>query len=179
MSDPFKIVNTEKADLVQIHELFAHSIAYQKANGYPVWENYDRGAIVKDIDDGNQYKAVNAAGIGIVFSVGYSDKIIWREMDRGESIYLHRIVVNPAFKGQKLFGLIVDWALEHIRHRGLKSVRMDTWAANKNIIEYYKKFGFEVIEHYTTPDAQELPVHNRNLALTLMQYESRMESNQS
>jgi ribosomal protein S18 acetylase RimI-like enzyme len=170
MTDRFNIVNTEKADLVQIHEFFAHSIAYQKANGYPVWENYDRGAIVRDIDEKNQYKAVNAEGIGIVFSVGYHDEIIWREMDQGESIYLHRIVVNPDFKGQSLFRLIVDWALEHIHQKGLKSVRMDTWAANKNIIEYYKKFGFAVVEHYTTPDTQELPVHNRNLALTLMEY---------
>lgn len=47
---------------------------------------------------------------------------------------------------------------------------MDTWAANPTIIKYYKSFGFEFIENFTTPDNEELPVHNRNLALTLLEY---------
>jgi hypothetical protein len=153
MSDLFKIINTKLDDLPFIYELFEHSIAYQEAKGYPVWRNYDKGAIVRDIEEKNQYKVVNRDGIGIVFSVGYRDRVIWRALDQGESMYLHRIVVNPAFKGQKLFGLI-----------------MDTWAVNTNIINYYTGFGFEVVETYTTPDTPELPVHNRKLPLTLMEY---------
>jgi len=48
---------------------------------------------------------------------------------------------------------------------------MDTWAANPTIIDYYKSFGFAFIENYTTPNSEELPVHNRNLALTLLEYQ--------
>jgi ribosomal protein S18 acetylase RimI-like enzyme len=172
MTDQFQVINTEQTDLPLIFEFFEHSIAYQQAKGYPVWKDYDKGSIIKDITDKNHYKAVSKDRIGIVFSVGYKDKIIWREHDKGESIYLHRIVVNPEFKGQKLFGLIVEWAIDHIRQKKLKTVRMDTWAANTQIINYYKTFGFHVIENYTTPDSPELPVHNRNLALTLMEYRS-------
>lgn len=170
MDDRHGIVNTEMADLPLVYELFEHSIGYQEKRGYPVWRNYDKGAIIRDIQEKNQYKIVVASTVAMVFSVAYRDKIIWREMDKGESIYLHRIVVNPSFKGQKLFGAVVQWALDHIREKGLKSVRMDTWAANPTIIDYYKRFGFKVIENYTTPDTPELPVHNRNLALTLMEY---------
>ena len=47
---------------------------------------------------------------------------------------------------------------------------MDTWAANATIIDYYKSFGFTFIENYTTSDTEELPVHNRNLPLTLLEY---------
>lgn len=170
MSQPFKIVNTEMEDLATIVQLFEDSIVYQERNGYPNWKNYDKNAIVQDIKNKNQYKAVNDEGTGIVFSVSYSDKIIWRQMDDGLSIYLHRIVVNPAFKGQKLFGLIVDWAKDHVNQKGLKNIRMDTWANNPNIIEYYKRFGFAVIENFTTPDTEELPVHNRKLPLILLEY---------
>ena len=109
-----------------------------------------------------------------MFSVGYADKIIWRHFDKGDSIYLHRIVVNPEFKGQKLFGKILDWAIDHCKQKELTSIRMDTWAANPTIIEYYKTFGFTIIENYTTPDSTELPVHNRNLELTLMEYMGRI-----
>lgn len=164
------VVHTQITDLPQIFELFEHSIHYQEKNGYPVWRNYDKQAIVKDIETGNQYKVVVDSTIAIVFSARYTDKIIWRSLDTGNSMYLHRIVVNPAFKGHRLFGIILNWAIEHSTQKKLSSIRMDTWAANPTIIDYYKSFGFRVIENFTTPDSEELPVHNRNLALTLLEY---------
>jgi len=39
----------------------------------------------------------------MVFSVAYHDQGNMESIDKGESIYLHRIVINPEFKGQKLF----------------------------------------------------------------------------
>lgn len=165
-----EIINTEISDLGQVFELFEHSINYQEKKGYLVWRNYDKNAIIKDIEDKNQYKVVVDSKAAIVFSVRYADKVIWRGLDNGKSIYLHRIVVNPEFKGQKLFGKILDWVIDHSKQKGLKSIRLDTWAANPTIIEYYKSFGFTFIENYTTPDSEELPVHNRNLALTLLEY---------
>jgi GNAT superfamily N-acetyltransferase len=171
MADNHQVINTEMSDLEKIYELFEHSINYQEKKGYPVWKNYDKGAIVKDIANNNQYKVVIDGKIAIVFSVCYTDKVIWRHFEKGDSVYLHRIVVNPEFKGQKLFATIVAWSIKHCEQRGLKNIRMDTWAANPTIIEYYKSFGFTFVENYTTPDTPELPVHNRKLALTLLEYE--------
>lgn len=165
-----EVRNTEMSDLEQIFTLFEDSIKYQEKKGYPAWRNYDKRAIIRDIENKNQYKVVVASKTGIVFSVCYMDKVIWRDLDKGDSIYLHRIVVNPEFKGQKLFGTILDWVIAHSKQNGLSSIRMDTWAANPTIINYYKSFGFTFIENYTTPDSEELPVHNRNLALTLLEY---------
>lgn len=163
--------HTAAEDLANIYQLFEDSILYQEKNGYPVWRNYDRNAIVKDINDGNQYKILIDDELALVFSVAYRDRIIWREHDKGDAIYLHRIVINPKFKGQRLFGAVLDWARRHIVEKKLRFVRMDTWAANPTIIDYYKTFGFQIIEHYTTPDTAELPVHNRNLALTLLEFQ--------
>ncbi|MEQ8303388.1 MAG: GNAT family N-acetyltransferase [Cyclobacteriaceae bacterium] len=170
MIDSYEVSHTAKEDLAVIYELFDHSIKYQEKRGFPVWKNYDRSAIVRDIEEKNQYKVVVEGQIAIVFSVCYTDRVIWREREKGDAIYLHRIVVNPAFKGQQLFGAILQWAIQHGNEKGLKFVRMDTWAANPNIVEYYKRFGFKFIENFTTPDTMELPVHNRNLPLTLLEY---------
>lgn len=158
------------ADLPFIFAFFDHSINYQEKHGYPVWKNYDKNAIVKDIKSNNQYKIVADSNTAIVFSVCYNDKIIWRHLEKDDAVYLHRIVVNPDFKGQKLFGVILDWAIKHCQEKGLKNVRMDTWAANETIVNYYKGFGFNFVENYTTPDTEALPEHNRNLALTLLEY---------
>ncbi|HMJ67301.1 MAG TPA: GNAT family N-acetyltransferase [Cyclobacteriaceae bacterium] len=165
-----QILNTSLTDLEDVYSFFDHSIAYQEKHGYTSWRNYDRNAVIKDIKNGDQYKVTIDGRTGIVFSAYYADKVIWRHHDQGDAVYLHRIVVNPAFKGQKLFGVILDWATEQCRHRKLKNVRMDTWASNPGIVEYYKGFGFRVIEDFTTPDTEDLPVHNRKLALTLLEY---------
>lgn len=165
-----EVQNTEMVDLNTIYKLFDHSIIYQEKKGYPVWKNYDKQAIVRDIQNKNQYKVLIDSIPAIVFSVCYTDKLLWRDHDQQDAIYLHRIVVNPDCKGQRLFGKIMDWAIEHARQKGLSYVRMDTWAANPTLITYYKKFGFSFIENFTTSDSNELPVHNRNLALALLEY---------
>ncbi len=157
MIDSYEVSHTAKEDLAVIYELFDHSIKYQEKRGFPVWKNYDRSAIVRDIEEKNQYKVVVEGQIlAIVFSVcclcrGYVERA-WR---KGDAIYLHRIVVNPAFKGQQLFGAILQWAIQHGNEKGLKFVRMDTWAANPNIVEYYKRFDFKFIESFTGPDTME------------------------
>jgi len=170
MPDVLTILHTEVDDLQRIFTFFDDSIHYQEVKGYPVWRNYDKNAIARDIEQKKQYKLVAGSKIGIVFTVAFTDKVIWRILDNGNSLYLHRIVVNPEFKGQKLFGKILAWAVEQSRQKSLDSIRMDTWANNPGLINYYKSFGFTVIENYTTPDSEELPVHNRNLALTLLEY---------
>ena len=157
-------------DLEGVYGLFESSVQYQEKHGYPSWKNYDKNAIIKDIENKNQYKVIVGEKTAIVFSVCYLDKVIWRNLEKEDSIYLHRIVVNPEFKGQKLFGAILNWAINHCKLKGLKHIRMDTWAVNPTIIEYYKSFGFVFVENYRTPDTTELPVHNRNLALTLLEY---------
>jgi predicted GNAT family N-acyltransferase len=84
-------------------------------------------------------------------------------MERGDALYLHRIVLNRDFTGEKLFIKVLEWALEHATNCGKKYVRMDTWADNAKIIDYYKSYGFRFIENYTTADTTDLPVQHRNL----------------
>ena len=170
MNRQYQIENTEHEDLKFVYELFDQSIVYQEKKGYPVWKNYDKKTLINDVDNKRQYKIIIDELIAMAFSVCYSDNILWREKEKGDSIYLHRIVVNPKFKGQRLFGLILQWAITHAKSKGLKFIRMDTWADDHNIIDYYKEFGFHFIEDFNTPDIPELPVHNRNIPLALLEY---------
>jgi hypothetical protein len=66
--------------------------------------------------------------------------------------------------------LILEWSVNHVKEKGLQFVRMDTWGDNQKIIDYYMKFGFSFVENFTTPDTEELPVHNRKLKLALLEY---------
>jgi hypothetical protein len=169
MKGEHKIEHCSFEDLEAIYELFNQSIHYQERNNYPVWKNYDKSALIRDVENKNNYKILIDAQLAIAFSVCYSDTILWKEKEDGNSLYLHRIVGNPKFKGQKLFGLLLNWAIAHSKQKGLSSVRMDTWANNPTLTDYYKSFGFIFIENITAPDSLELPSHNRNLTLALLE----------
>ncbi|WP_310395667.1 GNAT family N-acetyltransferase [Hymenobacter sp.] len=166
-----EVSNTTKEDLNKIYWLFEQAISLQGKNGYKVWEKIDDSALHTEIENGLQYKIVEGATVLCVFSIQHNDPFIWRDRDQSDAIYLHRIVVNPNFKGQRLFGKILDWAKRFARRNNLKYIRMDTWADNEKLIDYYKSFGFHFIEYYETLDAPELPIQNRNLNVALLQME--------
>lgn len=168
-ADEIKIINTTKEDLDMIFFLFEQAMELQGKNGYKVWDNIDVAGLNKDIANGLQYKILRGNEILCIFSIQYNDPFIWLDRDQGDAIYLHRIVVNPKFKGQKQFEKVLNWAKQLARQNNLKFVRMDTWAENKKIIDYYKLFGFEFVEYFKTSNSTELPTQNRNLNVALLE----------
>ena len=168
-TNDIEIVNTTKEDLGTIFWFFEQAMELQGKNGYKVWDGIDKVALEKDIDNRLQYKILKGKDILCLFSIQHNDPFIWRDRDQEDAIYLHRIVVHPKFKGQKQFEKVLNWAKQFVRQNNLKFVRMDTWADNEKIIEYYKSFGFEFIENYQTTNTTELPIQNRNLHVALLE----------
>lgn len=166
----YVIVNAKKNDLDTICRLFEEAIVFQKANNYTGWNNYDRAYLQADIEKGLLFKIISEEGILCIFCICYRDELIWRAMEKGDALYLHRIVLNRRFKGEKVFRKVLDWALHHAGEKQLEYIRMDTWASNKKIINYYKSYGFAFIENYTTPDTEDLPLQHRNLAVALLEF---------
>lgn len=168
-SKDYIIENSDASDLDDIHLLFEEVIRNQEQKGLPAWKHFDKNVLWGDVKDGNHYKITIGQTIAIVFSVRYSDPVIWRQKENGDAIYLHRIVSNPKLKGQQLFSFVLEWTIAHAKQKDLRFVRMDTWANNDRLIDYYKKFGFDIVENFTTPNSLDLPSHNRNLSLVLLE----------
>lgn len=164
-----KIVNTTANDVEHVVSLFQKAIELQGKNGYQVWKEIDKVGLEKDIENNLQFKIVENDNILCVFSIQFSDPLIWGKREKGDAIYLHRIVVNPEFKRQKQFEKVLNWTKQFALDKNLKFVRMDTWADNSKIIEYYKTFGFEFLENYKTSNEPELPIQNRNLEVALLE----------
>jgi GNAT superfamily N-acetyltransferase len=168
--DLYKIVNTTSSDLDFIYMLFDEAIAYQKRKNYPVWKGYDKVILQKDIENRLHYKILYGDDIACIFSLSYAEPILWREKERGDAIYIHRIVTNSKHKGQKQFERILNWVIDLARKNNYKYIRMDTWADNSNIVDYYKSFGFKLVGTYITPVTLDLPIQKRNIALALLEF---------
>ena len=166
----YLVKNTEIKDFDFICWMYDEAIRYQKRNNYVGWESIDKEYLKNEIENGLNYKLIQEDSILCAWGVVFSDPLIWREKENGSSIYMHRVVVNPNFKGQKLFQKVLKWAIDYSIESNLTSIRIDTWTANPAIIEFYKKYGFKVVEEYTTGDTKDLPVQHRNLEITLLEY---------
>lgn len=164
-----QVCNTNLSDFKTILWLFDEAINLQSKNSYKVWESVDVNALEKDVLNNLQYKIEQNENILCVFSVQNSDPFIWQDKDRNDAIYLHRIVTNPNFKGQRLFEKVLTWAIQFAKQNNREYLRMDTWADNHQLIAYYKSFGFRFIENYKTTDTEKLPIQNRNLNVALLE----------
>ncbi|WP_433862778.1 GNAT family N-acetyltransferase [Sphingobacterium thalpophilum] len=165
----FNVQHTSETEWEEIIGLFDLAMQLDGKNGYKVWNYIDEDGLRNDIRSKKQYKIVQHGDIVCLFSIQYADPHIWKEREQGDALYLHRIVVNPKFKGQKHFEKVLRWAREHAQESGFKFIRMDTWADNDRIINYYKSFGFDFIGNHTTASESELPIQNRNLKVALLQ----------
>lgn len=165
-----QIVNCTLSDLDSMMELYHQASEYQKANGYNEWKEFDRDLVIREIDEKRQWKIMIDGQIACIFLVAYSDPYLWGERDNPYSIYLHRITTNKAFKGRSMMQLIIDWSKKHIIENGRKFIRMDTWADNKNLIDYYMKYGFESAGiRQLDKDTKGLPKHYSTLSLALLE----------
>jgi GNAT superfamily N-acetyltransferase len=162
-SAEIQISNTSLEDWDRIVQLFDGVIEHQGKSSYRVWESIDWDALREDIEKQLHYKITVNGQISCIFNVQYSDPLLWGEKENNDAIYLHRIVIDLAFKGQKQFAKVLEWAKQDALQRGLKFVRLDTWADNAKIIDYYNSYGFIPVGHYQTSDSAELPIQNRNL----------------
>ncbi|NCI52098.1 GNAT family N-acetyltransferase [Sediminibacterium roseum] len=163
------IVHAEEADVPVVCRLFEEAIAYQKDNQFIGWNTYDRFFIEKDIHQKLLYKITTQESLLGVFSVCYRDELIWRKKEKGDALYLHRIIVNRSPGHKNFFSRVLAWAIAEAKQNNLSYVRMDTWAGNEKLIGYYKSFGFTLVEHYTTADTPDLPQQHRNLHVALLE----------
>jgi len=169
--EKLKIEVSVPADVDFTLKLFDSAIAYQQKNGYELWPKFSKQLIETEITEGRHWKILHEKTIVCVFSVLYNDPVIWKEKDSEPAVYLHRIAVNPSYKGKGIMKKIRVWAIQHAREKKKKYVRMDTWGNNENLRNYYINCGFNYIGRQYLKDVNGLPGHYGGSVLSLFQIE--------
>lgn len=164
-----RIGNSLPADLEQVFRLFDAAIAYQEKNGYELWPRFSESLILEEISEKRHWKVLEGDVIVGIFSVMYKDPVIWLERDEDPAVYLHRIAVNPDFKGRGLMPVIREWAKQHALQQGKSFVRMDTWGHNENLRAYYERCGFDYLGKQRLPETDHGPAHYGGSFLSLFQ----------
>lgn len=164
------IINSTDKDTAAIFDLYDKAIAYQKTKWKKHWQPFDQEMVRKEIEKQRQWKILDENNnILCIFATTFNDPDIWEEKDKEPSIYLHRIVTNPDFRGGKYVQYIIEWAKVYGKANGRQFIRMDTWGDNQQLIEYYKSCGFNYLGVFTPSKTEALPKHYSDISLSFFE----------
>ncbi len=165
-----EILNASAGDIDTIFDLYEKAIEFQKTKFDKHWLGFDAAPVNKEIAEKRLWKIVIEGETACIFSVAYSDPMIWGEKSADDpAMYIHRIVTNPNFRGRGFVTSITKWSKEHARSKGLRYVRMDTWGDNQKLIDYYQANGFKFLG-LTTPEISDaLPKQYHGISLGLFE----------
>ena len=164
-----KFLNSDREDFEEIFRLYDAAIAFQKTVFDKSWLPFDREMISKEIKEKRHWKIVSDEKIACIFSIAFNDELIWKEKNIDAAVYIHRIVTNPEFRGQKFVPVITDWSIDYAKEIGKKFVRMDTWGDNQKLIDYYIACGFKFLGVVEPTKTADLPKHYEGISLSLFE----------
>src|SRR5262245_22318424 len=102
-------------DIDEIVSLYQAARDLQTEKKSVVWPFFERSFIEKEIEELRQWKLMVDEVIVCNWAITFSDKEIWGEKDRDDSIYIHRIATKPAYRGNRYIDVIVEWAKQYAR----------------------------------------------------------------
>jgi ribosomal protein S18 acetylase RimI-like enzyme len=164
-----EILPAADGDTPKIFELYDKAIAFQQTVFDKTWISFAPEQVATEIADRRLWKIVDNGQIANIFSITYSDPILWGERSNAPAMYIHRIVTDPKFRGRGYVQAITDWAKHHAKENALRFVRMDTWSDNQKLLDYYQSFGYKFLGNITPEESDTLPPHYRGLSLALLE----------
>jgi len=155
----FTICPSTRDDLSTIQQRYAEATALQANKGMTQWPVIDEETILRELDEGRQWKLQINGEMACVWVVAYEDPLIWGERGHDLAVYLHRIATAPAHRGQGLVAHIVAWAREQCQRNGLRYIRLDTVGYNPGLIKHYTSHGFTHLGPVALASTEGLPGH--------------------
>lgn len=146
-------------DLATIVELHNAARQLQTEKKMVVWPIFPAQLLEQDIIEQRQFKLIQDNQIACTWTITWSDKEIWGEMDHDNAVYLHRIATNPAYRGKRFIDQIVESTANLCRASGREYIRLDTLGYNAKLIEHYTSAGFTFLGVTRLADVSNLPEH--------------------
>lgn len=163
-----QVKNSQISDIDTIFDFYDLAVAHQKKVFNKHWQGFSIDLVKTEIAENRQYKILIDGIVACVFAVTFNDKLIWGDKD-ADSVYIHRIVTHPQFRGYSLVKEIIKWAKEFAPANGIKFIRMDTWADNEKLLDYYTSCGFDYVGVVTMEKTDGLPKHYEGISLSLFE----------
>src|SRR5450432_952004 len=165
------IKNSTAEDIDEILRLYKIATAFQQTKGSVGWPVFERSLVEREIKELHQWKLTQQDAIACVWATTFTDPLIWEERNEDPSVYIHRIAVNPSFRGKNLVMQMMDWAKNYALANNKKKLRLDTVGENKGLIKHYTNCGFNFLGLSKLKNTNGLPTHYENATVSLFELE--------
>jgi len=135
-------------DVKDIMNIFSQAIIDMEAEGIYQWDNVypNEEVITDDIKEGNLYvyEDENIVKGLIVLSEHEDDeyKSLQWKFNLGKHLIIHRLCVNPKYKGNGIARQFVNFAEKYGRENNYEAIRLDAFIPNKRACTMYENAGY-------------------------------------
>jgi len=102
--------------------------------------------VQNQINTGEWYVYKRQGGVAAALRVLWSDPEFWGP-DDSTSVYVHGLMCDRSYQGQKIGERLLDWAAQQGAARGKSFLRLDCAAENQELRDYYASRGFRAVGH--------------------------------
>jgi ribosomal protein S18 acetylase RimI-like enzyme len=154
------IKNVTTLDIEEVFALYKIAANYQKEKKTViVWPDFNKEMVAIEIAENRQFKLLVNNEVVCIWAITFSDAQIWEDRNKDNALYIHRIAVNPNFRGNNYIDTIVNWAKEYALKKDIQFIRLDTLGENTKLIAHYKNAGFHFLGLFNLKNTSNLPDH--------------------
>jgi ribosomal protein S18 acetylase RimI-like enzyme len=134
--------------VLQIFKDAAAKIAKKNVNHWQYWNDppeHKLEWLKQGLTDG-EYNFIyhDSVHIGMV-RILKSDKLYWGDMDDGNALYVHSLVIFEQFNGKGYGKKVLDHIANLAAVKGKQYLRLDADVANPRLCDYYGNLGFKEV----------------------------------
>jgi len=164
-----KISKSNLEDIDTILKLYTQASLFQQTKQSVCWGIIPRTLIEKEIDKGLQYKLTVDGKIAMIWVYTFNDPEIWKIDNNSTSIYMHRIAINPDFRGMNLISKVFEFTENYAKDLGLQLIRLDVAGFNPGLIKLYLRNCFKLFGTTKINSISNLPNHYKNVDICLFE----------
>lgn len=135
-------------DINEIMNIFREAIVDMEAEGIYQWDNIypNEEVIANDIKEGTLYVYEEENLVkGLIVLSEHEDeeyKALEWQFNSGKHLVIHRLCVNPKYKGKGIAKQLIEFAEKLGRENQYEAIRLDAFTPNKRACRMYENAGY-------------------------------------
>lgn len=143
-----------KGDVEKAVSIMREVAKWCELTGKNMWRVDDliRENLMKGLTEDNFYVGKVGSSDASSMIIQWYDPLFWPEVRQNESGFIHKLCVKREYSGRGISRLMIDYAVEECRRKGLYTLRLDTGWNRQKLCELYENMGFVKVGRKTIKD---------------------------
>jgi RimJ/RimL family protein N-acetyltransferase len=136
-------------DVGKIVSIIKSAVIDLELENIPQWDDVypNEAVITSDVNEGNLYVFIDNGIIKGTMTLNEFQDIEYKsinwEYNKGKNLVIHRLCIDPKYKGNGIATNFLKFAEELGKDKGYESIRLDAFTLNNHSCRLYEKNGYE------------------------------------